>query len=262
MRSLIVKMIFFFKLVRSGFIMLKRNVLMCTLLLLLFATTAAQAHDMWLEKRGDKVHLLYGHPGNTDPYPLSRITAMTGFTENGWKVALEPVEHKGEAYAYLNDRYELLTVEFDNKYWYNTEEDGWRNFLAPQEVRGTIIDEGRSYKLSKEILSWQSFMDEPIGQRAEIVPLKDPTKLKEGDMLPVKLYFEGEPMPAEGARVSLTSDISVEHPELVNLKNTRAVKVKVGPAGRQIIIGKYEKKIDETRRVWFAFSLTFTTKKK
>ena len=39
------------------------------------------------------------------------------------------------------------------------------------------------------------------------------------------------------------------------------VEVKVGPAGRQVIIGKYEKRLDDTRRVWYAFSLTFTTKK-
>lgn len=241
--------------------MLKRHVFICTFLLILFAATAVQAHDMWLEKKGDKVHLLYGHPGNTDPYPLSRITAMTGITDNAWKVALESREYKGEAFAYLNDRFAMLTVEFDNKYWYNTEEDGWRNFLTPEEVRGTIIDEGRSYKLSKDILSWQPFMDKPIGQRAEIVPLKDPTRMKEGDMLPVMLYFEGKPMPAEGARISGTSDINIEHPELINLKKAKAFKVKVGPAGRQIIIGKYEKRLDDTHRVWFAFSLTFTTKK-
>lgn len=36
-------------------------------LLVLFAGTTAQAHDMWLEKRGDRAWLLYGHPGSTDP---------------------------------------------------------------------------------------------------------------------------------------------------------------------------------------------------
>lgn len=240
--------------------MLKRRVSICASLLILFGAATAQAHDMWLEKKGDRVQLLYGHPGNTDPYPLSRITAMNGITDSGWRVALEPIEHKGEAFAYLDDSYVMLTVDFDNKYWYNTEEDGWRNYPTPQEVRGTVKDEGRSYKLSKNILSWQCFMDKPISrQRAEIVPLKDPTKLKEGDMLPVVLYFEGKPMPAEGARISGTSDARIEHPELINLRGSEAFNVKIGPAGRQIVIGKYEKRLDETRRVWFAFSLTFTT---
>ena len=201
--------------------MLGKPILICTALLTLLGAATAQAHDMWLEKKGDKVWLLYGHPGNTDPYPLNRITTMSGITDNQWKVTLEPVEHKGEAFAYLHDHYAMLTVEFDNRYWYNTEEDGWRNFLGPQEVRGTILDEGSSYKLSKNILSWKPFMDKPIGHRAEIVPLKDPTALKEGDTLPVMLYFEGKPMPAEGGRVSATSDSRNEHPELPQIGGFR-----------------------------------------
>lgn len=228
-------------------------------LLVLLAATTAHAHDMWLEKKGDKAWLLYGHPDNTDPYPLSRIVRLCGITANQWNVELDPVEHKGEAFAWLDDEFSMLSVDFDNKYWYNTEEDGWRNFLEPREVCGTIIDEGRSWKLSKKILFWQPFMAKPIGQRAEIVPLKDPTKLKQGDTLPVMLYYEGKPMPAEGARVSITSDSTVEHPEMAGLEAGKPYNVKIGPAGPQIIIGKYEHRIDETRRVWFAFSLTFTT---
>jgi len=229
-------------------------------LLVLIAATGAQAHDMWLEKRGDRAWLLYGHPGDTDPYPLSRINALTGITANQWKVALEPVEHKGEAYAWLNDDFAMLCVDFDNKYWYNTEEDGWRNFPDPREVRGTILDEGRSWKLAKEIIAWQPFMAQPVGQRIEIVPLKDPTALKEGDSLPVMLYYEGKPVPATGAAVSLTSDFNVEHPEMHKITDQKPVNVKVGPAGRQLIIGKYEHRLDDTRRVWYAFSLSFTTR--
>ncbi|WP_460031163.1 DUF4198 domain-containing protein [Megalodesulfovibrio paquesii] len=229
--------------------------------LVLLAATAAHAHDMWLEKRGTKVELFYGHPGKTDPYPVSRITAMKGITENGWAVTLPPVEHKGTAHALLNDNFSMLTVEFDNKYWYNTKEDGWRNFLIPQEIRGTIIEEGESYKLAKEIVTWQPFMAKPIGQRAEIVPLKDPSTLKEGDILPVMLCFEGKPMPAKGARISTSAKHDVEDPELISPANPELIEVKVGPAGRQMIIGKYERAVSETRKVWFAFSLTFTTQK-
>ncbi|MCA1984960.1 MAG: DUF4198 domain-containing protein [Desulfovibrio sp.] len=238
-----------------------RRLFACAFALVLMAATTAHAHDMWLEKRGGKVELFYGHPGKTDPYPVSRITAMTGITENGWRVPLAPVEHKGAAYALVNDNFSMLTVEFDNKYWYNTEEDGWRNFSAPVEVRGTIIEEGESYKLAKEIVAWQPFMDKPIGQRAEIVPLKDPTTLKEGDILPVMLCFEGKPMPAKGARISTSTDPAIEHPELVAPANPERIEVKVGPAGRQMIIGKYERAVDGPKKVWFAFSLTFTTQK-
>lgn len=237
-----------------------KKIVLALTFVLAFASICS-AHDMWLEKKGRKAYLMYGHPGSTDPYPISRITALTGISESNWKTSLEPVYNKGAAYAWLDDNYTMLTVDFDNKYWYNTEEGGWQNFERPRQVCGRIIDEGRSYKSSKTIIRWTESMTKPIGQRAEIVPLKDPTKLKEGDMLPVMMYFEGKPMPAAGARISITSDRNIEHPELVNLKNSKPINIKIGPAGRQVIIGKYEDRLDETRRVWQAFSLSFSTTK-
>lgn len=224
--------------------------------------SVATAHDMWLEKAGNIVELNYGHPGKTDPYPMERITGINGYTKGKWKVPLAPLPQDGEAFCYVTDDYPLLTVDFDNWYWYHTEEEGWQQFKTPQnDFKGTIIEEGASYKLSKEIVEWAPYLAKPVGQRAEIVPLKDPTTLKEGDMLPVQLYFEGEVMPVEASRSSLTSDPAIEHPELVFRKNLEPVMVKVGPPGRQIVIGKYAKPLDGVKKVWFAFSLTFTTTK-
>lgn len=237
-----------------------RKIILSMIFVLAF-TSVCSAHDMWLDKKGSKAWLMYGHSGATDPYPISRITALTGINENNWKTSLEPIYHKGEAFAWLNDEYSLLTVDFDNKYWYHTEEGGWQNFETPRQVCGKIIDEGRSYKLSKTILKWLPSMKKSIGQRAEIVPMVDPTKLKEGDILPVMMYYEGKPVPVDGARISTTSDRTIEHPELVNIKNSKPINVKIGPAGRQLIIGKYEKRLDDTHRVWYAFSLTFNTTK-
>ena len=230
-------------------------------MLIAFSATAVQAHDMWLEKKENIVELNYGHPGKTDPYPMERITAMTGYSKGAWKVGLEPLPQDGEAFAYITDEYSLLTVDFDNWYWYHTEEEGWQQFRTPVDMKGTIIEEGASYKLSKEIVDWAPYLAKPVGQRAEIVPLKDPTTLKEGDMLPIQLYFEGEIMPVKGSRTSLTTDPAVEHPELVFRKGLEPVQVKVGPAGRQIVIGKYAKPLGDKKFVWFAFSLTFTTTK-
>jgi hypothetical protein len=66
-------------------------------------------------------------------------------------------------------------------------------------------------------------------------------------------------MPVKASRTSLTTDPAIEHPELVCRKNQEPVMVKVGPPGRQIVIGKYAKPLEGVKKVWFAFSLTFTT---
>lgn len=228
-----------------------------------FSTLTAgtvNAHDMWLEKKDGIVELNYGHPGKTDPYPMERITEINGYSPSMWKVLLTPHPEDGEAFCYVTDDYPLLTVDFDNWYWYHTEEEGWQQFKTPQKgFQGTIIEEGASYKLSKEIVQWNDALAKPVGQRAEIVPLKDPTSLKEGDMLPIQLFFENQPMEVDGSRTSLTTDPAIEHPELVYRTSQEPVMVKVGPAGRQIIIGKYAKSLGGKKYVWFAFSLTFTT---
>ncbi|WP_051310046.1 DUF4198 domain-containing protein [Desulfogranum japonicum] len=239
---------------------LTRTLTVSACLLTLLTATTSSAHDMWLEKTNNMVKLKYGHPGHSDPYPIQRITAINGYTDIKWKVILTPLPEDGEAFCYVTDHYPLITVAFDNWYWYHSEEEGWQQFQTPQkDFKGTILEEGASYKLSKEIVYWKPFLAQPIGQRAEIVPLKDPTTLKEGDMLPVQLYFEGELMPVEDSRTSLTSNPSVEHPELVFRSNQEPVMVKVGPPGRQIVIGKYAKPLEGVKKVWFAFSLTFTT---
>ncbi len=79
--------------------------------------------------------------------------------------------------------------------------------------------------------------------------------------MPIQVYFEVEVMPLEGSRTSLTTDPMIEHSELIYRKSAEPVKVKIGPPGRQIVIGKYAKPLGSNKFVWFAFSLTFTTSK-
>ncbi len=116
-----------------------------------FSVTLVQAHDMWLEKKGDIVELKFGHPGKTDPYPMERINSIKGYTKGKWTVALEPLPVGGEAFAYITDAYPLLTVDFDNRYWYHTEEEGWQKFRTPVEMKGTIIEEGHPINYPKKL---------------------------------------------------------------------------------------------------------------
>lgn len=239
----------------------KQIVLAISCLVLLATASMVQAHDLWLEKRGDKAFLFYGHPGNTDSYPLSKISSLSGITANQWEVPLQPMQYKASGFAWLTDEFVMLTASFDNQYWFSTEEDGWRNFATPQEVRGTILEEGKALKYTKNIVEWRDFMKKPVGMRAEIVPLKDPTRLKEGDTLPVMLYYEGKPVPVKGAQIVEGTDINVEHPTPVDLKNQKPFRVKIGPAGRQMVVAHYAHQLDTNKYVWYAFSLTFTTTK-
>ncbi len=221
--------------------MMRKNGLkfICLLALTLLWASAASAHDMWLEENGERVEILYGHPGNCDPFPVSKISDFTGLTPNGWKIQIKPIADKGGACGYLDDDYAMVAATLDNNYWRHTEEEGWLNTDHPVKSDLTIIEEGSSYKIAKVILDWKPFMKKPIGQRMEIVPLKNPTTMKEGEMLPVALFFEGKPVASDGFLISPTSDSSAEHPEMKEIDPAKPCLVKIGPAGRQLVTAKY-----------------------
>ncbi len=245
---------------------MKRNVFRCFFalcMLSIFMVASVHAHNLWMEKDQDKVHVLYGHPGHTDPYPAERIVRLIGYTDTGWKAEIEPVSKDGQAFAYLTDDYPALGIVFDNWYWYHTEEDGWRQLKQPEGVEKglTMIEEGASYKYSKHISRWEPWLAKPLGMRTEAVPLMDPTKLKEGDLLPVQFYFEGQVMPVKGSKVALSSDSSIEEPEQPARTDLEPVMIKIGPPGLQIISGAYYKPLTGKKIAWHVFTLTFETTK-
>lgn len=229
---------------------------------LLITAVQAGAHNMWFDKTDKGFDFAYGHQGKTDPYDPGRVTDITGYTENGKQVPLKVIreitgDDKGVARAAAGDDIYLLAGRLDNNYWFHTE-GGWEN-TDRREGLAEIKEEGKSYKLSKHIINWADYMTKPIGHRAEIVPLQDPTVLKEGQALIVQLFFDGKPMPLKEARVTMTSDSTIEDNELVYLTSSDPVEVKIGPPGLQLINAKFKLPVEGKEVVWFAFTLTFNT---
>ena len=143
----------------------------------------------------------------------------------------------------------------DNKYWMHTT-DGWKNQRQRQGLE--ILKEGHSYKFTKHIVKWCDALAKPLGQRFEVVPLHDPTSLKAGDRLPVKIFFEGKI--ASAARIASTSNMEKTH-DLKSIRGEDPFMVDIGPAGLQLINAKLELPVKNQQVVWYAASLTFYTKR-
>ena len=213
------------------------------------------AHDMWLQETDEGFSIVLGHEGKTDPYESARLKDVTGYTENGWPVGLDIDREKQGCRVMADEAFCAVSALLDNRYWLKTI-DGWEN---QRERKGLqIVEEGHSYKHTKHIVKWCDFLSGPVGQRFEIVPLKDPTSLKQGDSLPVKVFFEGKP--ALKARVSKTSNMAKTH-DLEPAKDESSVIVQVGPPGLQLINAKLVVPVKGKQIVWFAASLTFRTTK-
>jgi nickel transport protein len=226
--------------------------------LLLAQITPGWTHDTWIEEGADRVSVLTGHQGEPEPYPPERVVSITGYTATGWAVPLD-VEKKGEekSFARIDEPFMAYTALLDNQYWLNTT-TGWKNQRDKQDL--SILMEGRSYKYAKHISQWADFLKKPLGQRFEIVPQQDPTKLKEGDKLSVKIYFEGKPV--QGTKLSSNTDMKGDTHELNEVKGEGPFAVTLGPAGKQLVTAKYVLPVEgESKVVWFAGALTFTTAK-
>ena len=229
------------------------SVFLCAAIFL--AAHSLFAHDMWLQKIEGGFLIALGHEGQTDPYEPARLKDVTGYTENGWTVELDIEREKEGCRVMADEAFCAVSASLDNRYWLKTI-DGWEN---QRERKGLqIVEEGHSYKHTKHIVKWCDFLSGPVGQRFEIVPLKDPTSLKQGDSLPVKVFFEGKP--ALKARVSKTSNMAKTH-DLEPVKGKGPISVQIGPPGLQLINAKLLVPVKGKQVIWFAASLTFRTTK-
>jgi len=211
------------------------------------------AHDMWLQEIDGGFSIALGHEGQTDPYESARVKDVTGYTENGWTVELDIEREKEECRVMADEAFCAIGAFLDNKYWMKTTE-GWKNQRQRKGLE--ILEEGHSYKFTKHVVKWCNLLAKPLGQRFEIVPLQDPTRLKEGDRLPVKIFFEGKP--AHVARLAKTSNISQTH-DIEPVQGGGPFIVDIGPAGLQLINAKFRFSVQGRQVVWFASSLTFCT---
>jgi len=236
---------------------MKKSVLLSVFfsLALLVGAGSVLAHDMWLQESNEGFDIAIGHEGQTDPYEPGRVKAVVGYTKNGWPVQLDIERKKNGCWVIPDEGFYAICASLDNGYWIKTT-DGWKNHRQRKGLE--VLKEGHSYKLTKHVVKWCDSLAKPLGQRFEIVPLKDPTKLKEGDRLPVKIFFEGKP--AFGANLAKTSSMGHSH-DLESVQSEGPFMVQIGAAGLQLVNAKLELPVQGRQVVWIAASLTFRTTK-
>lgn len=228
----------------------------CILILgLVLCPLKLSAHDMWLEKSKVGYSVTVGHKGQADPYDPARVQEVIGYTKNSWPVKLRIERGQNDCNVFTDESFCALAAILDNEYWLKTTE-GWKN---QRDMKGLeIVELGRSFKYTKHIEKWSGFLNKPLGQRFEIVPLKDPTTLKQGDNLPIRVFFEGKP--CGNAKVSKSSKMTDTH-TLEDVQGENPFMVEIGTPGLQLVSAKLEMPVKGNQKVWFACSLTFYAEK-
>jgi nickel transport protein len=160
----------------------------------LIAGQAVLAHDTWIEKRNGELLVLRGHGGEVEAYDATLVKEPKALDANGQAVEIEIVKNKENASLSPKGKPVVIGALYDSGYWLKTTE-GWKK-ATRREGKGKyeIVESIKSKQWCKGLLSESAENAKPLGQRFEVVPLKDPMTLKVGDKLSIKVVFDGKPV--------------------------------------------------------------------
>jgi nickel transport protein len=162
--------------------------------LLLAWATACPAHDLWIERDGNRQTLAYGHERSPHDgaknleYGPASVKDATCFDGAGKAVKATfapgyPASLQGECAASL--------FQVSSGYWSKTPY-GTKN-IAKTEA-GAVLDSWLSLESVKRIDRWGPGLARPLGETLEIVPLDNPLGLRVGDKLRLRVYLDKQPL--------------------------------------------------------------------
>ena len=79
-----------------------------------------------------------------------------------------------------------------------------------------------------------------LGHKLEIIPLKDPSNLREGDYMPIKVIFEGKPLraPVAATYAGFSTDKAIAYATKTNKEGM--AKIKIIKSGIWLVIVKHK----------------------
>lgn len=158
----------------------------------MFAGSPAAAHGAWIAERWGELAVIYGHGAGDDPYDPGKISRIDALDESGAKIAVTVNRAKNHATLTPAAEPAVMILEFDNGFWSKDAAGKWHN-KPKSEVEGAV-EGGRYLKNNVTLLHMHGSMPALPRQPLQIVPLANPTGLKAGDKLKIRVLFEGAPL--------------------------------------------------------------------
>ena len=176
-----------------------------------WAANAARAHDLVLLPQGDgAVVIRFGHPGEYEPADLPRLVRLDAYPEGQARaVSLLEAKPMRTGVDWLEENLSqctgghavgMVTGEYDNGYWISVAPGKY--FNTSRVVLPAGKDAGHYLKFGKGLFpAVGEDFNRVVGQQLEIIPQRDPFKVKPGEKLPVKVIFEGKPLAGAGVEI-------------------------------------------------------------
>ncbi|MFN3598672.1 MAG: DUF4198 domain-containing protein [Aquificaceae bacterium] len=158
------------------------------------------AHELWLERKDDKMVLYYGHvkPKEEEEglisYKAENILRALCFNREGKKVEVQieksyPLSFPANCSAYY--------VLFSSGYWTKTIK-GTQNL--PKDKVEKPLESWLSYEGVKRLEGWAEAFKKPLTEELEIVPLENPFSSNLYSKISLRVYYKGKPV--KGATVA------------------------------------------------------------
>lgn len=222
--------------------------------LFLIDTSAAFAHDFWIEQKGQDLMVVFGHGEQREEFDLSKIKSVRVIDSQGKDIpAQKEKKEKGLALK-TSGQPAAIMAEIDNGYWSKTIY-GWKEL--PKRKASRVVEAIRSLFYTKIFISWsESVQVASSGARIDIVPMQNPFEMKGGDSLPLRILLGGKPLP--GAEV-----IGSDHARIGTADKDGIVKIPL-TRGHNLLTVEYKERIrddPDADALSLTATLTFEVKK-
>jgi nickel transport protein len=210
---------------------MKKSILVIMVVILLSAQ-GAWAHHPWIEKAGDRLEVKWGHPPKAEPYEPGKVKDIKVFDKQGKAVKFERKDEKDAVYVSSKSDISMASIFFEGGYIVKTP-DGYKK-VTKQEAQKSglqIADSFYYYQFAKALFANSDTVTKPVGMKFEIVPLENPFMLKAGQLLPIKVLFEGKPIE------NIAVKVGKEEVAKTDIKGL--AQIQVGEKGMQIIVMTY-----------------------
>jgi cobalt/nickel transport system permease protein len=194
---------------------------------LLATPEKSNAHEFWIEGKGEEFLLVFGHGTNRADFDPSNVKAIKAWGAKGEEIPV--TAEKRERALQLRPAGEACVIysEIDNGYWCKTIY-GWKNVGKSKASR--VVEALKSLNYAKKIICGGDVATRGVeGTILDIVPTLDPSGLKKGDGLTLRVLFRGKPLP--GAEVS-----GGDHQKIGTTDPEGIVKVQIGDGSNLIAV--------------------------
>jgi len=209
---------------------MKKSILAMVIVLLL--AQSAYAHYFWVEQEAGRFRISWGHYPETGPYEPEKVNMVKAYDRHGKEIRIERKDGKDTVYIHTKSAVLMMTLSSEGSFLVTTP-DGKKR-LTKREAQKTglqIIDAVYSYQFAKSLFGYSDEAARPAGMRFEIVPQKNPYTLKPGDILPIKVFFEGRP--AEGVAIAINNE-----KDTVKSNKKGIANITISEKGMQIVSAK------------------------